>query len=192
MPSKLFVLAIMGVLAGAGLQAGQARAEVTVIGNGLAAECSSAAKSMSMNVHVRAEALQICTLALDNEPLSLHEAAATFVNRGVLYLGARDYAHAIQDFDQALRMEPALPEAHANRGAALIGEGQDAAGVVELNRGLALNTTEPEKAYFNRAVAEERLGDVRAAYFDYRRALELKPDWTLPKDELTRFHVVQK
>ena len=174
----------------AALATGPARADVSVIGNGLAAECSGAAKAMSRNESVRAEAVQLCTLALDDEALSPHETAATLVNRGVLYLGGRDYDAALRDFDEALHIEPNLAEAHVNRGAALLGKRQDEAAVAEIDRGLALNTTEPEKAWFNRAVAKERLGDIRTAYVDYRKALELKPDWELPKAELARFRVV--
>ena len=33
------------------------------------------------------------------------------------------------------------------------------------------------------------LGDARAAYFDYRKAQELDPDWALPAKQLTRFTV---
>ena len=73
----------------------------------------------------------------------------------------------------------------------LVGEGHDAEGAAEITRGLARHPTEPEKAYFNRALAEERLNDLRAAYFDYQMALQLKPDWPAPKAELARFHVVQ-
>jgi tetratricopeptide (TPR) repeat protein len=188
MPVRIHVAAAAAVLAA--LATGPALADVSVIGNGLAAECSGAAKAMSDNQQVRAEALQLCTLALDDEALSPHETAATFVNRGVLYLGGRYYDAALHDFDQALHIEPNLAEAHVNRGAALLAMRRDAQAVAEIDRGLALNTTEPEKAYFNRAVAEERQGDVRAAYFDFRKALELKPDWELPRTELARFRVV--
>jgi tetratricopeptide (TPR) repeat protein len=188
MPVSIRVAAAAAVFAA--MASGPARADVSVIGNGLAAECSGDAKAMSRNGQVRAEALQICTLALDDEPLSPHETAATFVNRGVLFLGGRNFDAALRDFDQALHIEPNLAEAHVNRGAALLGKGQDAAAVAEIDRGLELNTTEPEKAYFNRAVAKERQGEVKAAYLDYHKALELKPDWDLPKTELARFRVI--
>jgi len=107
----------------------------------------------------------------------------------VLRLVSRSFVDARTDFDAALRMEPNLAEALTNRGAALIGEGSYAPGIAEIDRGLALNPMEPEKAYFNRAIAEERLGDLKSAYADYRRALDLKPDWSLPKTELARFRV---
>ena len=174
------------------LLAGAALADVTVIGNGLAAECSAAARSVAGNGPARTEAVQECTLALQNESLTPHEVAATYVNRGVLRLASRDFGKARTDFDAALRMEPNLAEAITNRGAAMIGQGSFAPGIAEIDRGLALNPMEPEKAYFNRAIAEERLGDLKSAYYDYRKALDLKPDWSLPKTELARFSVTPR
>ena len=164
-------------------------ADVTIIGNGLAAECSTSATGVANNLPARNEAERECTLALEGEALSPHEAAATYVNRGVLYLSGGAVADAGRDFEQALRLEPNLPEALVDRGAALIAGGHDKDGVDEITRGLALNPTQPEKAYYNRAVAEERLGDLRSAYFDYLKASELKPGWPLPKTELARFKV---
>jgi tetratricopeptide (TPR) repeat protein len=172
-----------------GLLAGPALADVTVIGNGLAADCSTAARSVAANGPARSEGVRQCTLALENEVLSPHETAATYVNRGVLHLAAREFGKALADFDSALRIEPQLAEALTNRGAALIGQGHDAEGIAEINRGLALSPMEPEKAYFNRAIAEERLGDLKSAYADYRKAQALKPDWPLPAAELARFRV---
>ena len=181
------------VLLGAGLLIGApaARADVTVIGNGLAADCSRAAKDAARTAAHRSS-VEICTLAIENDPLSVHDLAATFVNRGVLYLAGADYGRARQDFDAATHEEPTLGEAYVNRGAALIGEGRAADGIAEINRGLELNTSEPEKAYFNRALAEERLDQIKAAYYDYMKAQELKPDWAMPRTELARFHVTER
>ena len=183
---RLFAVAAAFLL---GVPASAALAEVTVIGNGLAAECSSAARSAAGNAPARNEAMQMCTLALQEEVLTPHETAATYVNRGVLRMVARAFPDARADFDAALRIEPRLGEALTNRGAALIGQGHDAEGIADIDKGLALNPTQPEKAYYNRAVAEERLGDLKSAYGDYRKAQELKPDWDLPKTELARFRV---
>ena len=180
-----------GAFAGLLLAAGAAKADVTIIGNGLAADCSIAAKIVATNRSARSEGVRQCTLALEGESLSPHEFAATYVNRGVLYLSDDAVADARHDFDQALRIEPRLPEAMVDRGAALIAGGDDKGGVAEISRGLALGPVEPEKAYYNRAMAEERLGDLHSAYFDYLKASELKPDWPLPKTELMRFKVSQ-
>jgi adenosine deaminase len=42
-------------------------------------------------------------------------------------------------------------------------------------------------AYFARAVAHEGLGNLGAAYRDYRQAAALAPQWGLPARELRRF-----
>ena len=187
MPDIVWIVA--GAVAGLLLGVQNAAAEVTIVGNGMAGACSTAARLAARNLPMRAEGEQECTFALENESLSRHETAATYVDRGVLYLSDAAIERARHDFEQALKIEPGLPEAMVNRGAALIAGGHDAEGAAQITRGLALKATEPEKAYYNRGVAEERLGDVRSAYFDYRAASELKPDWSLPKIELARFTV---
>ena len=58
-----------------------------------------------------------------------------------------------------------------------------AVGTAALSLGLA--------ALAGPALAEERLDDLKAAYADYQKAVELKPDWAIAKTELARFHVVQ-
>jgi len=169
-----------------------ASANVTVIGGGFAEDCFKYAKAVSTYGGPRVDAIHLCTLALDQEPLDIHDRASTYVNRGVLYLAASKYVDALRDFNSALEVEPGLGEALVNRGAALIGQGHDTDAIADISRGLTFNPVEPEKAYFNRAIAEERLNDLKAAYYDYRKALELKPSWTMPQTELTRFTVVEK
>ena len=61
--------------------------------------------------------------------------------------------------------------------------------LTEIDRGLSMNPEEPEKAYFNRALANEGLDDMKAAYLDYMKALELAPNWDAPRHELSRFTV---
>jgi tetratricopeptide (TPR) repeat protein len=178
--------------AGLSLLAGSALANTTVIGNGFAASCSLSAKQVSANHPPHSEAMHECNLAIENEILTQHDLAATYVNRGVLYLAMHDYSNAKRDFDQAASTEPSLPEAYVNRGAALIGMGREREGITDINRGISLNATELEKAYFNRALAEERLDDLKAAYADYQKAVELKPDWAAAKAELARFKVVER
>ena len=160
--------------------AGHTLADTTVIGDGFAADCSAAAKAASARQTARADALRACDMALQNEVLSEHDLAATHVNRGVLFLASARYPDARRDFDAAARIEPGL------------GEARYAEGIAEINRGLALNASEPEKAYYNRALAEERQSDLKSAYFDYQKALELKPGWAMAQSELARFHVVQQ
>ena len=50
----------------------------------------------------------------------------------------------------------------------------------EILAGLAAMKQQPTK---------EKLNDVEGAYYDFRRALELKPDWDLAEWQLSRFEI---
>lgn len=92
--------------------------------------------------------------------------------------------------DRALN--PSLAEAYINKGVALVNLGRDAEAVAAISEALKLNTEQPEIAYYTRGVAHEILGNMRAAYSDYRQAAALKPDWQEPQTQLMRFSVVPK
>jgi tetratricopeptide (TPR) repeat protein len=168
--------------------AGPAAGSVTVIGGGLAHECSEAA--LGGESAIRFEA--VCTQALETELLNPRDRAGTFVNRGVLKLRRKAFTAAERDFNLAIETKPDLGEAYVNRGAAAVGERRYADGLADINKALELGVEEPEKAYYNRALAYEGLDNVKAAYFDYQKAVELAPDWPEPRNELTRFHVERR
>jgi tetratricopeptide (TPR) repeat protein len=165
--------------------AGSAGAAVTVIGGGMARECSAAALSGASDARFET----LCTQALDSELLSLRDRAGTYVNRGILKLRRKEFSSAQFDFNRAIKTKPDLGEAYVNRGAASVGERRYADGLADLNKAIELGIEEPEKAYYNRALAFEGLDNMKAAYFDYQKAVELKPDWDQPKKELARFTV---
>jgi tetratricopeptide (TPR) repeat protein len=185
----IFGITVMS-LAAASLTA--ASAAVTILGGGLPEACSKAARSASNGSTVDTNTIVICTLAIDSALLSTHDRAGTYVNRGILYLSKGDFRSARKDFDTALYLVPSVGEAYVNRGAALIGEHRFAEGLADIDQGLALSPEQPEKAYFNRGLAHEYLDDLKAAYLDYMKALELKPDWEEPKKQLARFVVSRR
>ena len=166
-----------------------ATAAFTVFGNGLAQLCSETAKNMEKGITPPPRSIEGCTMAIENESLPQRDLAGTYINRGVLYLARGGYREAKQDFDSAIALMPGLGEAYTNRGAALVGLRLYSDAIADIDRGLALNPGEPEKAYFNRGLAEEALDNIPAAYRDYSRAAELKPGWELPRNELSRFTV---
>jgi tetratricopeptide (TPR) repeat protein len=177
----LSAIAAVVVLAGAG----PARATVTVIGGGLAEACSKA--TMAGSSLPRDE--ETCTRALGEELLNPRDKAGTYVNRGIMKMRRGEWRPAMADFDRAVYFKPDLGEIYVNRGAALLGQHRFADGLADLNKSLELGVEEPAKAYYNRALAYEGLDDLKAAYFDYQKALELSPEWDAPKRELSRFHV---
>ncbi|HTI66507.1 MAG TPA: hypothetical protein VL460_03050 [Caulobacteraceae bacterium] len=158
---------------------------VDLIIGGRAEMCSRAAKAGLANEVT----LDNCTMAIVGEPIWGHALAATYVNRGTMYLGLRNWGSAMADFDEALRIQPDLGEAFVNRGGALIGLRRYGEALTEIDRGLALNPDEPEKAYGNRALAKWSLDDLRGAYEDLMKAHELKPAWTWPTEQLANFRV---
>lgn len=168
--------------------AGSASAAAFVLGGGMANACSKAA----IEGRDDRESLVLCDMALESQPLLRRDRAATFVNRGVIQLRRKDYVEARADFDTAVKLDPTMGEAFVNRGATLVAQRRFQEGVVEIDRGLALGADEPEKAYFNRALAHEGLDDMKAAWLDYQKALEIRPDWDAPRRELTRFTVTRE
>lgn len=180
MRTATFALALAGALA----MAGSASAYVLVAGGSLATACSQNARD-GLNT---LEAIDQCTNAL-HAALDRRDRAGTHVNRGIIYFNRGAFERALEDFDTAIQLDPTLAEGHINRGAALIRQRDYGAAVTSISRGLELIPEAPARAYYNRGVANEELGDVRAAYHDYQRAAELAPGWDAPRTELTRFRV---
>ena len=168
--------------------AGSANAAVTVIGGGLAEACSDAA----IRGESAAEYEELCTTALESEFLNTRDRAGTYINRGVFKLRRAQYDMAVRDFDLAIRLKPDVGEAYVNRGAAFIGQKRYAESLPQINKGLELGVEEPAKAYYNRALAYEGLEDAKSAYFDYQKALELRPEWSAPREQLVRFTVTKR
>lgn len=166
-----------------------ARADGFVISTGgRAQDCYRAAKAGVAT----ARNITLCAEALDQDLLDGRDRAGTHINRGTLQLKLKAFPEALTDFDAAVALAPELGEAHLNRAAALIGLRRYPEAVASATRAIELKTSEPEKAYFNRATARELTDDVRGAYDDYRTASELAPTWDAPKAELKRFKVTTK
>ncbi len=183
-----------GIIRGAAVAAGiasvmgvasEARAAVTVFGGDHAQACYQAAKN-GLNSQT---SLDACNQAISFEHLPPKDLAGTYVNRGAVDMTMQAWPQAEADFRRALALEPDFGEALVNLGAAMIGEHNDQEGVETISKGLALGSMEPEKAYFNRAIGYEALGDNRRAYLDYLKASQLAPKWAEPRQELVRFTV---
>jgi tetratricopeptide (TPR) repeat protein len=175
----------IGLAVALALAAGAARAAVSVEGAGLASACAKAAKDGETAMTFE----RICTQSLETELLAPRDRSGTYVNRGIIKLRNKQYDEAIQDFDTAIQYQSNLAEAYVNRGAARIGTHRFKDAVADLDNAILLGVNEPEKAYYNRAVAHEWLDEYKAAYLDYRKALELAPDWDLVNQQLARFTV---
>ena len=165
-----------------------APASIVVIGSTLAEGCFQAAKTKDTTYH----ALQTCDRALSEEPLTIEDEFATYVNRGIVRMLRHDFVSAKSDFDRAIAMNPNRGEPYVNMGIMRLNQGDPAGAITLLSRSIELGTERPEIAYYGRAMAHEDIGNVKAAYADLKRAVSLKPEWQEPAQQLARYQVVRR
>jgi tetratricopeptide (TPR) repeat protein len=116
------------------------------------------------------EAIAKATAALAMKPDSKN-AALLLTCRGIAYYALEDYARAIADFSEALRRDPTVPTARANRGSLLANQGQYEKAIADLTHagpetsGIRLHAT-LAKAYF-------QIGQKDRARAEYARATQL-------------------
>jgi tetratricopeptide (TPR) repeat protein len=185
MRAKLLPAAACGTLAL--LVWTNAQAAVTVLGTGPAQECFQAAEFG----RDPSTGIDKCNAAMDT-PLTPRDHAATLVNRGVLRLALHQNDRALADIDSGIAIAPDLGDAFIDRGAVSIALGRYPQALEDLNKGIALGAHRPEVAYYDRAIVFEQQGDIRAAYNDYKKALEIEPGFEPAAKELKRFRVVHK
>ncbi len=172
-------------LATALLLGGAAQATVSVIGDGPARTCFQLATFSRPDE----SALKVCKDALDSD-LSKRDRAATFINRGVIEMGLDRMQAAQDDFNRGIAMMPDMGEGYLNRGAAFIGQKRFSEALADIDMGLRLGVSRPEIGYYDRAIANEALGNVKAAFDDYHQALAIEPRFERASEQLKRFKVV--
>jgi len=162
-----------------------AQAAASVIGGGLAHSCYIQAE---YNIDPNGS-IQICTNALANEVLSRADHASTLINRAILRAHSADLQGAMQDYADALQLSGNDGEVYLNRSATLIAMRRFADALKDADAAIKLQPARLEIAYFNRGLANESLGNVKAAYDDYKMALSIQPEFTAASDALARFRL---
>jgi len=188
MNKRHIIFAAAACLAACGFVA-PAAASIVVLGNSDARLCYEAADRPAFPTALD---VRRCDDALQLNSLSAYEKVATHVNRGILRLrrGAADLA--IADFDRAIELDPNQPEAYLNKGAALLRRENAGEAMGLFTIALERNTSRPALAHYGRAIANESLGNLSAAYRDYSAASRIDPNWREPRAELARFRVVDR
>lgn len=167
--------------------AAPAQGAVTVVGGGLARDCYEAVEYSRVST---SDAIDICDLAIEQEVLTRRNRAATYTNRGILYMREGRNERALADYKKSLALMPLL-ETKVNLGAALYGLKRYTEALESLNEGIATDSLNVRAiGFYNRALTHEKLGNVQAAYFDFRAALDIKPDFEAAQKQLSRFTVV--
>jgi tetratricopeptide (TPR) repeat protein len=186
MRRRVIVLALSAVFA-----ATAARAGVVVIGKGVGRECYE--QTLLDPTPMRnILALEVCDEAVEAHGGDSHDRVAALVNRADILLRLNRFREAAADSDKAIAIDSGLGVAHLNRGAGMIGMGRYNDALPSLDRAIELGMDRSQLAYFDRGLAKEHLGDVRGAYYDYRKAAELDPSFKLATDQLSRFIVTPR
>jgi tetratricopeptide (TPR) repeat protein len=181
--SPLAVGAVALLIAGS-----SANAAITVLGSSQAHDCYVAAEfGMAPE-----DGIAICNTALNGAAMSIDDEAATYVNRGILKSRDDDPHGALDDYNRGLSLDARLGEGYVDRGATLIVLKNYSAALADINKGIAIGAKRPEIAYYDRAIVDEALGNIRGAYEDYHEAVRLQPDFPLAVQALTRFKVIRR
>jgi len=165
-----------------------AGAAVLSVGGPLSQNCYQAALAND----TRGQALDACTRALEEEALSTRDRAGTLINRGILQMAIGKDALADADFDASLRLDKDLPDAWLNKGFLRLRRGDGKAALPLLQTGIDHGARQQAQAIFARGVAYEQMGEFNSAYADLKRAQELDPRWSLPREYLSDFRVGQR
>jgi tetratricopeptide (TPR) repeat protein len=165
-----------------------AQGAVTVVGGGMAQACYEAVESGEGAV---TKVIELCTRALELETMKKRDRAATYTNRGILFMRVGNNTRAMWDYQRGLDLMPDLQETKVNLGAALYNLRRYPEAMTALNEGIGTDDIEARAvAHYNRGLTYEKLGNIQLAYEDFREALILKPDFALAATQMQRFTVV--
>lgn len=174
------ILAVLGAFGAAG-------GAVQVLGSGVAHTCYAVAEA---NQEPRA-GIALCTSALAQGRLSQEDRTATLVNRAILRSRAGEMEGAMADYNTALDIGANDGEVYLNRAATLIALKRYADALHDADAAVTGGVARMEIAYYNRGLANEDLGNIKAAYDDLQAALKIAPGFAAAKAELARFRVVR-
>ena len=118
--------------------------------------------------------INYCTQAIESGQLSGRGLAFAFYKRANAYYEKGEYDRAIEDYDQAIRLNPKHPDAFSNRGVAYARKGDYDRAIENYNEAIRLNPKHPD-AFSNRGVAYARKGDYDRAIENYNEAIRLNP-----------------
>jgi tetratricopeptide (TPR) repeat protein len=125
-------------------------------------------------------AISGCTVVIQSGRETQRNLAGAFNNRGNAYNGKGEYDRALQDFNEAIRLNPNVAGAFYNRGIAYNGKGEYDRAIEDFNEAIRLNPNYAE-AFYNRGITFLALRQEARAAADFAKARTLNPNLPPPK-----------
>jgi tetratricopeptide (TPR) repeat protein len=116
-----------------------------------------------------------CTALIQSGNESSENVVSAFYNRGVAYKHKGQYALAIQDYNQVIRLKPDDEDAFNARGNAYYDRGQHDLAMRDYDEAIRLNPND-ENVFNSRGIAYYSLGQYDLAIQDLSEAIRLKPN----------------
>ena len=107
-----------------------------------------------------------------NKAIELSPRAVFYNNRGVVRSALGDKQGAIENYNQALKINPNLVQAYYNRGIVRAELGNKPGAIDDYNQAIKINPNDA-LAYYNRGIVYLELGDKQKAKEDLQRAAQL-------------------
>src|SRR5437588_673168 len=115
-----------------------------------------------------------CASLIQSGPQDTNILIGALSFRGIAFRQKGDNDHAIQDFDQAIRLNAKFIDAYANRGAAYSAQGKQDKAIEDFDQAIKLAPNDFQ-AFMNRGVAYAATGDQDRAIQDYDQAIFFNP-----------------
>jgi tetratricopeptide (TPR) repeat protein len=122
-----------------------------------------------------------CTAIIRSGHESPDDISRAYFNRGRAWSDKGEFDRAIQDFNEAIRLDPNYADAFNNRGVAYAGKGDSSQAIADFDRAIQLDPNYAI-AIFNRGLALQNLGRSAEAEQAFARARQAGPRLLPPKE----------
>ncbi len=132
-----------------------------------------------------------CTALIQAGRESTAALVGAYSRRGSAYMQKGDYDHAIQDYDDAIRLNPNDAPAYNDRGSAYFYKGDYDRAIQDFNEAIRLNPNFVE-AYYNRGDACLFQSNLTAAMADFEHVISAEPSSSMVVYAALMLHVAMK
>jgi tetratricopeptide (TPR) repeat protein len=116
-----------------------------------------------------------CTAIIQSGQEPREKLATAFDNRGVAYRRKGQYDRALQDYEQAIQLNPSNATAYNNRGIIYRINGDYARAIADYDEAIWLKNGDFPAAYYNRALAYADKGEYELSLRDFDVVMRFNP-----------------